>query len=658
MVIFSSVLHILVFVSLVMVLKNFRLIKPIFTKNLKLVTILSMVQIVFSLLDEFTDIGIIERCSHSMINFIFLGYMGLFFRLLKIKYYKNKTIARFISAIIVIDSVLYIISPNYYGENFLVLHQCLIISLTLILVMTLVLKYSQVTFLYGLNFLFFAFYLSVCCWFSEFCEHSQSLKLPVNINELMLSFSPFIVAFMGRPVRSKFMQGLIRSRVFDELGLAIVVFDTEEMLVDCNESANRLFSLEYYRRTNISLTEFLTNCLNGQLRKRSNNAYEEVMLKTAFGEERYYGMDYKIFKSDDSKNFSTILFFQDITEQKKLFKNMESVAMTDLETGLPVEALLLQKVKEINLFRKFPYTCAVIKINGLDIIKQCFDFDGMKAVEVHASEILKEQLRSSDFAYYKDQSFVVLFPDSDKGSAELFCKRLSDKIESNNPFMLPLTIEYSIIERETKDTDMREVLSRCENEVKQKLLLSENTVKSTFVENLKTKLRQSSFETAEHSERVVVLAKKLGSKLGLSEEEIEKLNLLSLFHDIGELSIPEEILLKPDDLNDEERQMVERHALYGYQIAKITSELGVISNEILCHHERWDGKGYPNGYVKKQIPLLSRILSICDAWDVMTHDKFYRSAKSRQEAINELKFQRGKQFDPEIIDEFLKIIEE
>lgn len=658
MVIVSSVLHILVFISLISVLKNFRRIKPIFTKNLKFVTILSMVQIVLSLADEVTDISFIERCSHSMLNLIFLGYMGLFFRLLKIKYSKNKTVARLICVIITLDAVLYIVSPNYYVTNFLVIHQCLVISLTLILVMTLVLKYSQVTFLYGLNFLFFAFYLSVCCWLSEFCEHSHSLMFSMNINELMLAFSPFIVAFMGRPVRSKLMKGLIRTRVFDELSLSIVVFDTEEMLVDCNESANNLFSLEYYRKSNISLTEFLTNCLNGQIRKRSSNAYEEVMLKTAFGEERYYGMDYKIFKSDDSKNFSTILFFQDITEQKKLFKNMESVAMTDIETGLPVEALLMQKIKEINLFRKFPYACAVIKVNGLDVIKQCFDFDGMNAVEVHAAEILKEQLRSSDFAYYKDQSMVVLFPDSDKASAELFCKRMSEKIKENNPFMFPVTVEYSIVERETKDTDMREVLLRCENEVKQKLLLSENAIKNTFVENLKAKLRQSSFETAAHSERVALLSKKLGYKLGLSEEELEKLNLLSLFHDIGELSVPEEILLKSDDLNEEERQMIERHSLYGYQIAKITSELGVVSNEILCHHERWDGKGYPNGYVKKQIPLLSRILSICDAWDVMTHDKFYRSAKSHQEAVNELKFQRGKQFDPEIVDEFLKIIEE
>jgi len=99
-----------------------------------------------------------------------------------------------------------------------------------------------------------------------------------------------------------------------------------------------------------------------------------------------------------------------------------------------------------------------------------------------------------------------------------------------------------------------------------------------------------------------------------------------------------------------------RHCEIGYRIARSTPELAHIADYILTHHERWDGKGYPQGLAGKQIPLLSRILAVADSYDAMVNDRYYRKALSQETAINEIKKGSGTQFDPEIVEIFLKVL--
>jgi len=169
-------------------------------------------------------------------------------------------------------------------------------------------------------------------------------------------------------------------------------------------------------------------------------------------------------------------------------------------------------------------------------------------------------------------------------------------------------------------------------------------------------LRAKSDETEEHSERMIELSEKLGKKLGLSGSEINKLSLLASLHDIGKTSISEEILNKPGSLSEEEREIIQEHPERGYRIATATEEFSIIAREILCHHERWDGKGYPNQLKGKDIPYLSRIISIIDAYDVMTNERPYSKAISKEKALQEIQLEAGSQFDPELVAEFLELL--
>jgi diguanylate cyclase (GGDEF)-like protein len=159
--------------------------------------------------------------------------------------------------------------------------------------------------------------------------------------------------------------------------------------------------------------------------------------------------------------------------------------------------------------------------------------------------------------------------------------------------------------------------------------------------------------TGSHSARVSEIAARIATRLGLETEEIELIRLATSLHDLGKLSIPEEILLKPDALNEAERLVLERHPRIGFQMLE---SLGVepIADWVLHHHERWDGNGYPDRLRGEEIPLASRIIFVADAYDAMTSDRVYRRRLTDEEALSELVRCAGTQFDPSTVAAFME----
>jgi putative nucleotidyltransferase with HDIG domain len=163
-------------------------------------------------------------------------------------------------------------------------------------------------------------------------------------------------------------------------------------------------------------------------------------------------------------------------------------------------------------------------------------------------------------------------------------------------------------------------------------------------------------ETEGHSRRLVELSARLAQALGLSPEEIGHLRRGALLHDIGKLAVPDEILLKPGELNDAERRMMEQHPTFAKQMLAQIDFLQPCVEVAYCHHERWDGLGYPKGLKGKEIPLPARIFAVVDQWDALTSDRPYRKAWTRETVIAYLRENAGKIYDPEIVNVFLTII--
>ena len=165
-------------------------------------------------------------------------------------------------------------------------------------------------------------------------------------------------------------------------------------------------------------------------------------------------------------------------------------------------------------------------------------------------------------------------------------------------------------------------------------------------------------ETEGHSQRVTDLSEKLARMMGIGEAELVFMRRGALLHDIGILGVPDSILLKPDKLTDDEWVIMRKHPQYAYDMIYPIEYLRPSLDVPYCHHEKWDGSGYPRGLKGEEIPLVARIFAIMDVWDALMSDRPYRPAWDKERVLEYIREQSGKHFDPQVVELFNKLMEE
>jgi putative nucleotidyltransferase with HDIG domain len=163
-------------------------------------------------------------------------------------------------------------------------------------------------------------------------------------------------------------------------------------------------------------------------------------------------------------------------------------------------------------------------------------------------------------------------------------------------------------------------------------------------------------ETEGHTQRVTQMTLQLARLLGVGETELSYMRWGALLHDIGKIGIPDSILLKPDNPTDEEWVIMRKHPEVAYEMLSPISFLRPALDIPYCHHEKWDGTGYPRGLKGEQIPLAARIFAIADVWDALRSDRPYRKGWSEERMCGYVRDQTGKHFDPQVVDAFLRLI--
>jgi HD-GYP domain-containing protein (c-di-GMP phosphodiesterase class II) len=165
--------------------------------------------------------------------------------------------------------------------------------------------------------------------------------------------------------------------------------------------------------------------------------------------------------------------------------------------------------------------------------------------------------------------------------------------------------------------------------------------------------------TASHCRSVVELCAATGTKLGLSPEQMQELEIAALLHDIGKIAIPQEILNKPSKLTEDEFELMKTHTIEGQALLdRVGGKLGRIGEIVRSCHERWDGYGYPDGLAGEDIPLASRIVFCCDAFSAMTTDRPYRRAMTPEAALEELRDNAGRQFESRVVEAVVSVVED
>ncbi len=367
----------------------------------------------------------------------------------------------------------------------------------------------------------------------------------------------------------------------------------------------------------------------------------------------YNAAPIKNYKGDTT---GMVFVLRDISERKAAEERIKYLSFHDKLTDLYSRDYFEEELRRFDTPRELPLSLVMGDVNGLKLVNDVFGHQEGDTLLRKIADALKGSCRKEDMvARWGGDEFVVLLPKTTEVLALEFAKRVRTLCSEADGTPIQPSIALGIVTKGRADQELRELLKTAEDRMYRNKLMERKSTRSAIIYSLQRTVQEKSLEMGEHAVRLKSVALEVGHAIGLPDDKLDELSLLAMLHDIGKLAISDQILGKPGRLLPEEWEAMQSHLEIGYRIVESTPELAHIGEALLAHHEWWDGTGYPKRLRGEQIPLISRILAIVDAYDVMTHDRSYRTAVSRDEALNELQQCAGTQFDPQLVDAFVQL---
>jgi len=346
-----------------------------------------------------------------------------------------------------------------------------------------------------------------------------------------------------------------------------------------------------------------------------------------------------------------------ISERKKIEKRLSYLSFHDSLTDLYNRAYFEEELKRLDTERQLPLSVIIGDINGLKLINDAFGHREGDKILKKCAVVLKSCCRAEDIvARWGGDEFSMLLPKTNKEVLSKIIKRIKEKSTGTTGGKIPLSISLGASIKSKSREDFSTVIKKAEENMYRQKLLEAKSIISSIISSLEKTLFEKSIKTEKHTKRIKEMALKLGKSIGLSQDKIDELSLLATIHDIGKVAILDVILNKKENLSKKEWETIKRHPEIGYRIAVASHQLSSIAEYILTVHEWWNGNGYPQGLKGEDIPLLSRIIAIVDAYEVMITGRPYKKAVSKEEAVIELEKCSGTQFDPNLVEKFIEIL--
>lgn len=348
---------------------------------------------------------------------------------------------------------------------------------------------------------------------------------------------------------------------------------------------------------------------------------------------------------------------RDITESIQTEEKLVYVSFHDSLTGLYNRAYFDRQLKELDKKEELPLSIIAADINGLKLSNDVFGHTKGDELLNAIAEILRSSCRAYDtIARWGGDEFSVILPRTSNENAELICERIKEKCREAAPTPIKPSLALGLATKSEMYQSIETILAEAEEEMYKNKLKEGKKFRESIILSFQSRLDEQNKRSIAYYQRMTELAKRIEKEMYLSEKEKEALDMLIILHDIGNVGVCESILNKTEKLGEEESCEIRKHPEIGYRIAQAIAETAYVADLILTHHERWDGMGYPQGLRGTQIPKVSRIFALMDAYETMTHHRPYKKAMSHEEALKELEQCRGCQFDPELTDRFIKII--
>lgn len=362
-------------------------------------------------------------------------------------------------------------------------------------------------------------------------------------------------------------------------------------------------------------------------------------------------------RGESGKVNGVVVVFRDCTEKKVKQKAIEYLSYHDQLTGLYNRRFFEEELKRLGADKNLPFTIAMVDVNGLKLTNDAFGHESGDLLLKRVAKVLKSECRTDDIvSRIGGDEFVILLPKTNHEETELIVTRIYKAIRNKkvNSIILSLSIGW-----ETKTNpkeDIKEVFSKAEDYMYRRKITESQSMRNQTIKIIMQTLNGCNSREQIHSERVSEISRKIGEAMNIDDEVLKKLEIAGLMHDIGKIAIDRSILNKPGKLSEEEYEEIKRHPEIGYHILKSVDVYTSLAEYVLSHHERWDGDGYPRGLLGKEIHLVARIIAVADSYEAMTANRPYQKTKSKKEALLEIKRCSGTQFDPQIVEVFLRIM--
>ncbi len=364
-------------------------------------------------------------------------------------------------------------------------------------------------------------------------------------------------------------------------------------------------------------------------------------------------------RNSEGKTTNFIGTIQDITKRKKTEEDLKYFSYHDQLTGLYNRKYYEDELSRIDVDENLPLSIVMADVNGMKVFNDAFGHKRGDALLKKAAELFQSVCEKKYIlSRWGGDEFVLILPQTDANAASEFIDRVKSLLVHEYMNDINLSISFGCDTKKNTLEDIQSIQIKAEDNMYKQKMMEGESLRGNAITTIIRTLYEKNPREERHSSRVSELCQVIGKELKLSRIDIQKLKVVGMLHDIGKIAIEESILNKPGSLTKEEFEEVKKHPDIGFRILSSSFEMKELANLTLFHHERWDGKGYPQGLKGEEIPVLSRIISIADSYDAMTSDRPYRKALTKEEAIDQILENLGSQFDPRIAKAFVENIRE
>ncbi|NTW95994.1 MAG: diguanylate cyclase [Erysipelotrichaceae bacterium] len=349
----------------------------------------------------------------------------------------------------------------------------------------------------------------------------------------------------------------------------------------------------------------------------------------------------------------------DITETKRQQDNILYLSFHDQLTGLYNRRFFEEELSRLDNSRNLPLTIVMGDVNGLKLVNDSFGHATGDELLIKVSQALRKASRVDDIiARHGGDEFILILPKTDAEEASRIINRFKYYLSLEKSSTIDISVSFGTQTKQSIDEDIQLIIKKTEDDMYTHKVYESSSMRSKTIDLIMKTLFEKNSREMLHSKRVSEVCGALAKKARLSKEDIKKIKLTGLMHDIGKIGINEKILNSTGKLDKDELNEIRKHSEIGSRILGASGEFIEIAEVVLQHHERWDGLGYPRGLKGEDISLNARIIAIADTYDAMVSERAYRHSYSKKQAIEEIQRCSGTQFDPHLVKLFTEMMDE